>query len=249
MTQTTFGVDEIAVGLEEIGNEIGLDEFGAKSMTHTTFGADEIGPAAISRTELGPEEIGPEAVTRTKFGPAINHVGAEAINQMAQIKQMMCPGEIGSAAMIRTAIGPEEIGNELPQIGWPKLDGPDWLAHIGWPKSVGPNEVCFQSATQQFQNRVEICTEGNITKINQIMIIAATFEENTATDIDQFNTKILHGKRIAGKHILAVFNESILHAQTMSTFLLRVFVNIAITSTRDIRHIDVGDMPLGGTRL
>ena len=54
-----------------------------------------------------PEAIAPEAVTRTKFGPAINHVGAEAINQMVQIKQMMCPGKIGSAAMIRTAIGPE----------------------------------------------------------------------------------------------------------------------------------------------
>ena len=50
---------------------------------------------------------------------------------------------------------------------------------------------------------------------------------------------------IAGKPILDVFNDSILHAQTISIFRLRVVVDKAITSTRDNRDKDFADIVTG----
>jgi hypothetical protein len=152
-------------------------------------------------------------------------------------------------------VGPNEIGPELVGPTERGLRPPIMTGVVG-PNEIGPatKELHCQSDTLAFQNDLD--PEFSITMIflwsttiHQITVISATVEMNTATDIDQLYTTILYDKLIAWKPISDVLIDSSLHTHTVSIFLLRVFVDKAITSGSDDRGTDFGDIPLGVFKL
>jgi hypothetical protein len=88
------------------------------------------------------------------------------------------------------------------------------------------------------------------TTINQTTVISATVEVNTANGIDRLNTTILCDKLIVHREPISdIFIDSFLHTHTVSFFLLRVFVDKAITSGCDARGTVFGDISRGVFKL
>jgi hypothetical protein len=151
--------------------------------------------------EITSNQMAPMQLVDPNWLAQINQMGA---NQMAQMK----------------LVGP----NWLLQIGWPKLDGPDWLAHIGWPKSVDPNEVCYQSATQQFQKMTpeDISqTEFRLEEIGPEAITEAVTqigpEAINQMAINQMAIIQMSPMKLAQKLFLAKVGKAITHAGMTSS--------------------------------
>jgi hypothetical protein len=201
-----------------------------------------------------------------------------ALESESESEPEWVPNELGLQSPTSTgALGPSERGLQPPastgalgsserglrppattELVGPTERGlrPPIMTGVVGPNETGPatTELRCQSDTLAFQNDLD--PEFSITMIfrwsttiHQSTVISATVEVNTATGTDQLYTAILYDKLIAWTPISDVPIDSSLHTHTVSFFLLRVFVDKAITIGSDDRGTNFGDISLGVSKL